>query len=236
VRAIAALKPQIEGLRSATRRQDQQQQAQMELFKRNGVSPLAGCLPMLLQMPIWFALYRMLSVAGELHDAVFIPGWLNDLTARDPFFILPVSLTALMFLQSRIQPATGDSMQQKMLQYGLPLMFGVMGLYFPSGLGVYMLTNSGLSILHSLYMKRNDGKKKPAVVKTAKDVAKDVNVKDSNVKPVIDAESVAVVESADDADEDGGDEEPTGPSKSKASGAATGRAAAGQAPGQAALP
>jgi YidC/Oxa1 family membrane protein insertase len=107
-------------------------------------------------MPIWFALYKMLSVAGELKSAIFVPGWLDDLTVRDPFFILPVALTGLMFLQSKVQPPAGDSMQQKMLMYGLPLMFGVMGLYFPSGLGVYMLTNSALSIAHSLYMKRTD--------------------------------------------------------------------------------
>ncbi len=155
MRAMAALKPEIEAIQK--RYPDdkaKQQQAQMALFKQHGVSPLAGCLPMLLQMPIWFALYKMLSVAGELHGAIFIGGWLDDLTARDPFYILPVCLTGLMFLQSKVQPMTGDSMQQKILTYGLPLMFGFMGLYFPSGLGVYMLTNTVLSIGHTLYMKR----------------------------------------------------------------------------------
>lgn len=220
MRAMAALKPQIEELQKRyPDDKTKQQQAQMDLFKQNGVSPLAGCLPMLLQMPIWFALYRMLSVAGELHDAVFIPGWLDDLTARDPYFILPICLTGLMFLQSKIQPATGDSMQQKMLQYGLPLMFGVMGLYFPSGLGVYMLTNSALSILHSLYMKRNDGKAKPAV----KAVATATAVPPAAVGAAKNGNVVETAAKGDDADEDAEDadegETPATPVKGAANGA-----------------
>lgn len=156
MRAMSALKPEMDAIQKKYPDDRQkQQQAQMELFKRHGVNPLSGCLPMLLQMPIWMGLYRMLSHVGELHQAVFIPGWLDDLTVRDPYYILPIALTGLMFLQSRIQPATTtDSMQQKMIMYGMPLMFGVMGLWFPSGLTVYITTNTVLGILHSLYMKR----------------------------------------------------------------------------------
>jgi len=215
MRSMAALKPEIEAIQKRyPDDKTKQQQAQMDLFKQNGVSPLAGCLPMLLQMPIWFALYRMLSVAGELHNAVFIPGWLNDLTARDPFFILPVALTGLMFLQSKIQPATGDSMQQKMLQYGLPLMFGVMGLYFPSGLGVYMLTNSALSITHSLYMKRSD-KKRPVVVKAVATATVEPAAAASKAKAAV-ASKASAVAGDDDAEGEGegdDDESSTGPSR-----------------------
>jgi YidC/Oxa1 family membrane protein insertase len=222
MRAMAALKPEIEAIQKRyPDDKTKQQQAQMDLFKANGVSPLAGCLPMLLQMPIWLALYKMLSVAGELHDAVFIPGWLDDLTARDPYFILPISLTALMFLQSRIQPATGDSMQQKMLQYGLPLMFGVMGLYFPSGLGVYMLTNSALSILHSLYMKRG-GNKKPEIKKPAAQKAEPEEKAEKpakSAKPIVDVE--ADEPASDEGDDDG--EEPTAPAKGVAKNAPSGQ-------------
>ena len=100
-------------------------------------------------------LYRMLSHAGELHQAVFIPGWLDDLTVQDPYYILPVSLMGLMFLRSALQRTTGDNAQQKMLTYGLPLMFGVMGLWFPAGLTVYITTNTVLGLLHTLYMKRS---------------------------------------------------------------------------------
>jgi YidC/Oxa1 family membrane protein insertase len=156
MKAMAALKPEMEALQKKYGDDRQKmQQAQMELFKRHGVNPLAGCLPMLLQMPIWMGLYRMLSHAGELHQAVFIPGWLDDLTLQDPYYILPVSLMGLMFLQSKLQPATTDNAQQKMLTYGLPLMFGVMGLWFPAGLTVYITTNTLLGIAHTMYMKRS---------------------------------------------------------------------------------
>lgn len=222
MRAMAALKPEIELLQKKyPDDKTKQQQAQMELFKQHGVSPLAGCLPMLLQMPIWFALYKMLSVAGELHGAIFIPGWLTDLTARDPFFILPVCLTGLMFLQSKIQPASGDSMQQKVLTYGLPLMFGMMGLFFPSGLGVYMLTNSMLSIAHSMYMKRTD-KKKPGPAKVAASGAADTTTAATDKADATVEDDDGGGSADDDAGEDAG--EPTAAAK----GTEAARGAAGQ--------
>jgi membrane protein insertase Oxa1/YidC/SpoIIIJ len=126
----------------------------MNLFKAHGVNPLAGCLPLLLQMPIWFALYRALSVAAELYQAPFL--WITDLTAPDPYFILPIFMTATMLLQSRRTPTTATGMQQKMLTYGMPLMFGVMGFFFPAGLSLYISTNTVLTLLHHLYMRRGD--------------------------------------------------------------------------------
>ncbi len=230
MRAMAALKPEIEALQKKyPDDKAKQQQAQMDLFKQHGVSPLAGCLPMLLQMPIWFALYKMLSVAGELHGAVFIPGWLDDLTARDPFFIVPVALTGLMFLQSRVQPATGDSMQQKMLMYGLPLMFGVMGLYFPSGLGVYMVTNTVLSIGHTLYMKRADVKAPPkAVAKTEpKAVAKTETKSDAKTEEKADPKKAEDEDEGDEGDEESGDDGAETPAAPK--GAAARNGTSGQA-------
>jgi len=110
-----------------------QQVETMALYKTHGVNPIAGCLPILLQMPIWLALYRMLSSAGELYQQPFIGGWIDDLTSTDPFYILPFILVITMFAQARLTPATGDSMQQKMMQYGMPLMFGVMSFFFPAG-------------------------------------------------------------------------------------------------------
>jgi YidC/Oxa1 family membrane protein insertase len=137
----------------------QRQQAEtMALYKQHGVNPVAGCLPILLQMPIWLALYRMLSSAGELYQQVFIPGWINDLTATDPFHILPVILVVTMFVQARLQPAAADSTQQKFLQYGMPLMFGAMSFVFPAGLTLYIFTNTVLSALHSIYMNKFDKK------------------------------------------------------------------------------
>ncbi len=157
MKAMAALKPHMDELQKKYPDDRQRlQQEMMGLYKQHGVSPLAGCLPMLLQMPIWLALYKMLGSVGELYLSPFIPGWLDDLTATDPYYILPVVLMGLMFLQSKMSPASLDSMQQKMLVYGLPLMFGVMSFFFPSGLSVYILTNTVLSLLHTLYMKHFD--------------------------------------------------------------------------------
>ncbi|MBK7191850.1 MAG: membrane protein insertase YidC [Myxococcales bacterium] len=202
MKAMAALKPEMEALQKKFGDDRQKmQQAQMELFKRHGVNPLAGCLPMLLQMPIWMGLYRMLSHAGELHQAVFIPGWLDDLTLQDPYYILPVSLMGLMFLQSKLQPTTGDNAQQKMLTYGLPLMFGVMGLWFPAGLTVYITTNTVLGLLHTLYMKRSS----PPPVKPAAPAAKDETEELPAAKALAKGDKAAKVEAADEGDAAEGD-------------------------------
>lgn len=221
MKAMAALKPQMEEIQKRYPDDRQkQQQAQMELFKQHGVSPLAGCLPMLLQMPIWIALYRMLSSAGELHEATFIPGWLDDLTLPDPFYILPITLMGMMFLQSRLQPATGDSAQQKILMYGMPLMFGGMSLFFPSGLTVYIFTNTTLGIVHSLYMNRTSAAslaaaKAAASARAAKaaakvETSKRIPVEVKQAKPVV----AEVTDTSDDGDE-GDDGERRGPDSSK---------------------
>jgi YidC/Oxa1 family membrane protein insertase len=166
MKAMAALGPKMKELKDKYGNDSAKlQQETMALYKHNGVNPLAGCLPIFLQMPIWIALYRMLSSASELYLQPFIPGWIGDLTSRDPFYILPIVVTVTMFVQTKLQPATGDSMQQKIMLYGMPLMFGVMGLFFPSGLTLYMFTNTVLSALHSLYMNKFD---KPSLVMAAK--------------------------------------------------------------------
>jgi YidC/Oxa1 family membrane protein insertase len=159
MKAMAALAPQMKILQSKYADDKQRQQAEtMALYKQHGVNPVAGCLPILLQMPIWLALYRMLSNAGELYQQPFIPGWINDLTATDPLHILPVVLVVTMFLQARLQPASVDSTQQKFLQYGMPLMFGVMSFGFPAGLTLYIFTNTVLSAVHAIYMNKFDKK------------------------------------------------------------------------------
>ncbi|MEO7735423.1 MAG: YidC/Oxa1 family insertase periplasmic-domain containing protein, partial [Kofleriaceae bacterium] len=159
MKAMAALAPQMKVLQAKYANDKQRQQTEtMALYKEHGVNPVAGCLPILLQMPIWLALYKMLSNAGELYLQPFIPGWINDLTATDHTYVLPAILVATMFAQARLQPATGDSTQQKFLQYGMPLMFGAMSLAFPAGLTLYMFTNTVLSALHSIYMNKFDKK------------------------------------------------------------------------------
>jgi YidC/Oxa1 family membrane protein insertase len=161
MKEMAKLRPQLDKLREKHKDDRQKQQVEtMALFKAHGVNPLAGCLPLLLQMPIWFALYRALSVAAQLYQAQFL--WLSDLTAPDPFFVLPVLMTGAMLLQSRMTPTTGTGMQQKMLSYGMPLMFGVMGFFFPAGLNLYILTNTCLTLLHHLYIRRSASGAPPA--------------------------------------------------------------------------
>jgi YidC/Oxa1 family membrane protein insertase len=155
MQAMAKLRPQLDKLREKYADDKQRQQVEtMNLFKAHKVNPLAGCLPMLLQMPVWFALYRSLSVAAELYQAPFIPGWISDMTSPDPFYIMPIALMGLMFVQSRITPQTATGAQQKMLQYGMPLMFGVFSFFFPAGLTLYILTNTILTLLHHLYLNR----------------------------------------------------------------------------------
>jgi YidC/Oxa1 family membrane protein insertase len=169
MKETAALAPQLKALQAKYADDKQRQQAeQMALYKEHGVNPVAGCLPMLLQMPIWIALYRMLANAGELYLQPLIPGWINDLTATDPYYILPGVLFISMFLQARLQPASVDSTQQKFLQYGMPIMFGGMSLFFPSGLTLYMFTNNVLSALHSIYMNKFDKRSLAAAAKLKK--------------------------------------------------------------------
>ena len=207
MRAMAALKPKMDELQKKYKDdRARQQQEMMALYKTHGVNPLAGCLPMVAQMPIWLALYKMLSNVGELYNAPFIPGWINDLTAKDPYYILGVALVVLMFVQAKLQPKTGDGTQQKIMMYVLPGVFGVMSLFFPSGLTLYILTNTILTALHSLYMRKWDKSAKMFPAGGAVAVpAGSQRVRSDDVPraKVIDAEAVE----KDDADDDDGDED-----------------------------
>jgi YidC/Oxa1 family membrane protein insertase len=120
-------------------------QAMMELYKREKVNPAAGCLPILIQMPFFFAFYWMLVESVELRHAPFAL-WIQDLSARDPFFVLPVLMTVAMFFQTRMSPAPPDPVQARMMQI-MPLIFGAFLVLFPAGLVLYQLTNTALSIL-----------------------------------------------------------------------------------------
>ncbi len=157
MREMGKLRPDIEKLQKKYKEDPQRMRVEMmNLYKARGVNPLSGCLPMLLQMPIWFALYRTLTVAGELYQAPFIPGWIDDLTTPDPYYILPLMLMGMMFLQARFTPTTGDGMQQKILMYGMPIMFGGFSLFFPAGLTLYIFTSTGLTALHHVWLRKTD--------------------------------------------------------------------------------
>jgi YidC/Oxa1 family membrane protein insertase len=120
-------------------------QAMMDLYKREKVNPAAGCLPILIQMPFFFAFYWVLVESVELRQAPFML-WIDDLSKRDPFFILPVLMGAAMLFQMRLSPAPPDPVQARVMQI-MPIIFTVMFALFPAGLVVYWLTNTVLSIL-----------------------------------------------------------------------------------------
>ncbi|MCR6495074.1 membrane protein insertase YidC [Thermomonas sp. S9] len=123
------------------------QMAMLDLYKKEKINPAGGCLPVLIQMPVFLALYYVLLEAVELRQAPWIVGWVNDLTARDPYFILPLLNAAIMFLTQRMTPMVGmDPMQKKMMQL-MPLVMAVMFAFFPAGLVLYWVTNGALGML-----------------------------------------------------------------------------------------
>jgi YidC/Oxa1 family membrane protein insertase len=148
------LQPRIEQLKE--RYGDDRQrlsQAQMELYKKEKVNPLGGCLPILVQIPIFIALYWVLLESVELRQAPFIL-WIDNLSVRDPYFILPLLNAAFMFATQRLTPMVGmDPLQQKMMTM-MPIVFSVMFAFFPAGLVLYWATNAGLSLAQQYYITR----------------------------------------------------------------------------------
>jgi YidC/Oxa1 family membrane protein insertase len=129
----------------------------MKLYKDNGVSPLGGCLPSLITLPIWMALFQTLNSVPELYRAPFI-FYIHDLSARDPYFISPLIMGGIMFLNMKMTPAGVDPQQQKMMTIMMPLMFTAFSLFLAAGLAIYTLTNSLLSILQQVVINRIDRK------------------------------------------------------------------------------
>jgi YidC/Oxa1 family membrane protein insertase len=128
-------------------------QATMELYKKERVNPLGGCFPMLVQIPVFIALYWTLLESVELRHAPWML-WIQDLSIRDPFFILPVIMAATMYFQQKLNPAPVDPIQQKVFQF-LPLIFGVFFAFFPAGLVLYWVVNNTLSIAQQYYITRH---------------------------------------------------------------------------------
>lgn len=148
------------------------QVAMMELYKKEKINPVGGCLPVLLQMPIWLALYWVLLESVELRHAPWI-GWIQDLTARDPYFILPVLNIIVMWATQKLTPMVGmDPMQQKMMQL-MPLIFGVFMIFFPSGLVLYWVTNGALGLLQQWWLIRRYADRPDAGDKAGKSVSGD---------------------------------------------------------------
>jgi YidC/Oxa1 family membrane protein insertase len=152
--AMRRLKPEIDAVNAKFKDDAQAKNlAMMELWRKNKVNPLGGCLPAVVQMPIWFALYATLQTAVEFYHSKFL--WFSDLSAPDKFFILPLVLGAAMIMQQRIVPQQGmDPVQAKMMMFLMPGVFTVMMLFLPTALGVYMLTNSVLGITQQLAVEK----------------------------------------------------------------------------------
>jgi YidC/Oxa1 family membrane protein insertase len=127
-------------------------QAMMDLYRKEKVNPLGGCLPILVQMPVFIALYWVLSEAVELRQAPFI-FWLQDLSAKDPYFILPVVYGVSMFIQQHLNPQPQDPMQAQVMKW-LPVIFSFMFAFFPSGLVLYWVVNNVLSIFQQAYITK----------------------------------------------------------------------------------
>lgn len=154
---MSKLQPQLNALREKYKDDKEKLNTEMMSFmKTNGYNPVGGCLPMLLQMPIFFALYRVFFNSIELYQAPFYL-WIHDLSKPDPFFITPLILAALMFVQQKMSPvAVADPAQQKMMQI-MPVMFGMFMLLLPSGLNIYMLVNSAVTIIQQQILNRKLG-------------------------------------------------------------------------------
>lgn len=155
------LKPDMETIQkkygespSMEQRQKMQKET-MDLYKRRGVNPLGGCFPMLLQFPVYIALYRCIYSAVDLYQQPLF-GWIHDMTQADPYYILPVALGGFMFIQQLFMPTSPgvDATQQKIMKYGMPFFFSIIMLWLPSGLVFYIFTNTVISIGQQWFIKR----------------------------------------------------------------------------------
>ena len=127
-------------------------QATMDLYREHKVNPLSGCFPLLLQIPIFFALYKALLLSLELKGAPFF-GWIVDLSAKDPYYITPIVMGITMFIQQKMTPTTADPMQQKIF-LAMPVIFTFLFINFQSGLVLYWLTNNVLSIIQQYIINK----------------------------------------------------------------------------------
>lgn len=136
----------------------------MELYKKHGANPMGGCLPILLQIPVFFAIYRVLLNAIELKGADWIL-WIHDLSVLDPYYVLPILMGATMFLQQKLTPTTfTDPMQEKIMKF-LPLVFTLFFFTFPAGLTLYWFVNNLCSVIQQVVVNRLFEKHKKAEVK-----------------------------------------------------------------------
>ena len=153
---MKTLQPRIKNLQE-TYKDDKEKlgRAMMELYQREKVNPVAGCLPILIQIPVFLAFYWALLESVEMRQAPFA-FWIHDLSSRDPLFILPAIMAVAMFVQYKLNPAPPDPVQAKVFMV-MPLAMSVMFAFFPAGLVLYWVTNGGLGLLQQWWMTRMHG-------------------------------------------------------------------------------
>jgi YidC/Oxa1 family membrane protein insertase len=140
---------------------DRLHKAMMELYKTEKINPLGGCLPMLIQIPVFISLYWAILASVELRNAPFV-GWITDLSSPDPYYVLPLIMAGSMLLQTKLNPTPPDPLQAKIMQT-MPIIFGVVFFFFPAGLVLYSVVNNALSILQQWVITRKAEKEtKPA--------------------------------------------------------------------------
>jgi YidC/Oxa1 family membrane protein insertase len=181
-----ALKPEIDKINELFKDdREKKGAAMMELWRKHKVNPLGGCLPVLLQMPIFFALYQTLSTSIELYHAPFV-WWWSDLSSPDPFYVLPIILGALMFIQQKLTPVQMDATQAKVMLYAMPLMMTFFMLMLPTGLCLYMVTSSAIGITQQRYMYWKMDQETAALATTSDD---DDDDKDNDDQAAADSEA-----------------------------------------------
>ncbi|GAB4389096.1 MAG: membrane protein insertase YidC [Thermodesulfovibrionales bacterium] len=153
MKKMQQISPKMQEIKEKYKKDPQKMQKEMmELYKKNKVNPLGGCLPMLLQIPVFFALYKVLMISIELRDAPWAL-WITDLSQKDPFYILPIVMGISMVVQQKMTPSAGDPRQQKLMMF-MPVIFTFLFLSFPAGLVLYWLVNNLLSIVQQVYVNR----------------------------------------------------------------------------------
>lgn len=164
MKKLQIIQPELTKIREKHKEDPQRlQKESMELFKRSGANPVGGCLPLLLQMPVFFAFYKVLYQAVELVNAPFIL-WITDLSNKDQYFVLPVLMTGAMFLQQKLTPNTiSDPVQKKVMMF-MPLIFGFIMKDLPSGLSLYIFVSTLFGILSQMIVFNAKSKKSDPVV------------------------------------------------------------------------
>ncbi|RTL30339.1 MAG: membrane protein insertase YidC [Burkholderiales bacterium] len=153
---MKALNPRIQAMRENLKNDPQKMQQEMlKIYREEKVNPIGGCLPILIQIPVFIALYSVLSSSVEIRNAPWI-GWITDLSVKDPYFVLPALMTGSTLLQTWLNPTPPDPVQAKMM-WIMPLLFSVMFFFFPAGLVIYWLTNNLLSIAQQWLINKQLG-------------------------------------------------------------------------------